>query len=67
MVNRASAGPGRAPERREPKNYLEEQAYKRMEAFKRKKEQWSNWSFVFKATTRSACHAAFQILGWVER
>ena len=38
-----------------------------MASFKGEKEQWSDWSFVFKSTTRSACHGAFQILDWVER
>ena len=38
-----------------------------METFSGNKDGWSDWDFVFKATTRSACHSVFQILDWVER
>ena len=38
-----------------------------METFAGGKEGWSDWSFVFKATTRSISLAAFQIIDFVER
>ncbi len=31
------------------------------------KDGWSDWAFVFKATTRSACHSVCQNWDWVER
>lgn len=51
----------------EPKKYLDDRQYKRMDNFAGDKDCWSEWSFVFKAITRSTNNDTFQILDWIER
>lgn len=64
LVQRASGQPAERT-RTEPKKYLEEQTFKRMETVANK-DDWTDWSIVFKATARSASDAVFQIIEWVE-
>ena len=66
LVNSAGRSQG-SQDRREPKTILEEVKYKRMDTFAGSKEGWGDWSFVFKATTRSVSLAAFQLLTFTER
>ena len=39
----------------------------RIDIYPGHKDTWADWSFVFKATARSAHQETFQILDWVER
>ena len=64
LVQRAGGHPTERA-KAEPREYLEEQTFKRMETVANK-DDWADWPFVFKATARSASDSVFQIIDWVE-